>query len=148
MTRRRSLLAGLAIGALGLVAVSLAAFGTGVTGLFDVAGSNQDRGSQASVANALSDLLDAGKDDVQEVLAALYAGLVAGLLVWTARGADWVRAAAWAGLGVLLAAGYVTAWYVILPLPLIAIARDRTLVVASILFSAFMLRAQVPGLGG
>jgi hypothetical protein len=37
---------------------------------------------------------------------------------------------------------------VILPLPLIAIARDRGLVSATVLFSAFMLRDQVPGLGG
>jgi hypothetical protein len=148
LQRRRGLLAGLAVGALGLVGVSLAAFGTGVDGFLDVAGSNQDRGARASVPKAISDALDVGREPVREAMAVLYIALVGLLLVWTARGADWLRAAAWAGLGLLLAASYITPWYVILPLPLIAIARDRALVVAVILFSAFMLRAQVPGLGG
>jgi hypothetical protein len=148
LQRRRGLLAGLAIGALAVVGVSLAAFGAGVDGFLDVAGSNQDRGARASVPKAISDVLDVGRDPVREVMAALYIALVGLLLLWTARGTDWVRAAAWAGLGLLCAASYITPWYVILPLPLIALARDRALVVAVILFSAFMLRAQVPGLGG
>jgi hypothetical protein len=131
-----------------VVGVSLAAFGAGVDGFLDVAGSNQDRGARASVPKAISDVLDVGRDPVREVMAALYIALVGLLLLWTARGTDWVRAAAWAGLGLLCAASYITPWYVILPLPLIALARDRALVVAVILFSAFMLRAQVPGLGG
>ena len=70
------------------------------------------------------------------------------LLAWVANGADWVRAAGWAALGLLVASNYVTPWYVILALPLAAIARDRALVVASVLFTAFLLRDQVPGLGG
>jgi hypothetical protein len=78
----------------------------------------------------------------------LYAVLVAGLLVWTARGGDWVRAAGWAALGLLLATSYLTPWYVFWALPLAAVARDRALVAASVLVTAFLLRHQVPGLGG
>jgi hypothetical protein len=145
---RRRLLFGLAAGAVGLVAIALAAFGTAVDGFFEVAGSNQNRGSRASLPNVTADELGLDEEAVRRVAAGLYLVAVALLLLWTARGADWVRAAAWAGLGLLLAASYVTPWYVILPLPLIAIARDRGLVIATVLFSAFMLRDQVPGLGG
>jgi hypothetical protein len=145
---RRRLLFGLAAGAVGLVAIALAAFGTAVDGFFEVAGSNQNRGSRASLPNVTADELGLDEEAVRRVAAGLYLVAVALLLLWTARGADWVRAAAWAGLGLLLAASSVTPWYVILPLPLIAIARDRGLVIATVLFSALMLRDQVPGLGG
>ncbi len=69
---------------------------------------------------------------------------------WCGRraAADWVRAAGWAGLGLLVASSYLPPWYVILPLPLVAIARDRALVACAVLVSAYLLRYQVPGLGG
>ena len=47
--------------------------------------------------------------------------------LWTWRGGDWVRAAAWAALGLLLATAWLLPWYLIWPLPLAAISRDRPL---------------------
>ena len=98
--------------------------------------------------NAISDWFGVGVATTKEAMRILYLAAVAALLVWVARGADWVRAAGWAALGLLIASNYLTPWYVILPLPLAAIARDRALVAGSVLLSAFMLREQVPGLGG
>jgi alpha-1,6-mannosyltransferase len=145
---RRRLLLGLVVGAAGVVAVALAGFGSAVDGALDVAGENQERGSRGSFPNTIAADLGLGRDAVSDAAVALYAALVVGLLVWTARGADWVRAAAWAGLGLLIASSYVPPWYVILPLPLVAIARDRALVACTLLVSAYFLRYQVPGLGG
>ena len=61
----------------------------------------------------------------------------------TWRGGDWVRAAGWAGLGLLLATSYLTPWYAIWALPLAAVARDRLLVAGSLVFTGFVLLHQV-----
>jgi Glycosyltransferase family 87 len=146
--RDRRLLIGLLIGVAGVVAVALLAYGSAVDAAFDVAGANQGRGTSLSAPNAVSDLLGLDEADVREAMRAAYIAALIGLLAWVGAGADWVRAAGWAALGLLVASNYVTPWYVILPLPLVAIARDRALVVASVLLTAFLLRDQVPGLGG
>ncbi len=145
---RRRLLAGLAAGAVAVAGLALIAFGSAADAALDVADSNQARGTSSSVPNAISDLLGASLATTKEATRILYLAAVAALLVWVARGADWVRAAGWAALGLLIASNYLTPWYAILPLPLAAIARDRALTAGSVLLSAFMLREQVPGLGG
>src|SRR5262245_48257221 len=147
LARNRRLLAGIAVGAAALVALALAVYGTSADAALDVASGNQERGSAASVPSALSDALGLPPGGVRDAAVVLYGIAVAGLLLWTARGADWVRAAGWAGLGLLVASSYLPPWYVILPLPLAAIARDRTLVVASVVLTAYLLRLQAPGLG-
>ncbi len=48
---------------------------------------------------------------------ALYAALVTFLLAWTYRGGDWLRAAAWATTGLLLATAWLLPWYLLWPLP-------------------------------
>ena len=146
--RGRRLLIGLLIGVAGVVAIALIAYGSAVDAAFDVAGANQDRGTSLSAPHAVADALGLDEAAVRESMRAGYLAAVIALLAWVATGADWVRAAGWAALGLLVASNYVTPWYMILPLPLVAIARDRTLVVASVLFTAFLLRHQVPGLGG
>ena len=76
-------------------------------------------------------------------IAGFGAGL-AGLLTWTARGADWVVAAGWAMLGALLATTWLLPWYVIWVLPLAAISRDRKLTSAALALTAFQLMNRVP----
>jgi hypothetical protein len=146
--RRSRVLIGAAATAAALVAIGLAAFGSSVTEAFSVVGANQDLASRASLPTALHHDLGLSLDLARGLLLALYGGLVAWLLVWTARGGDWIRAAGWAALGLLLASAYVTPWYVIWVLPLAAISRDRGLVTAAVLVTAFLLRYQVAGLGG
>ena len=75
----------------------------------------------------LARLTGLGADPVRVAALVLYAAAVAYLLVWTWRGGDWVRAAAWAAFGLLLATSWLLPWYLIWPLPLVAISRDRTL---------------------
>jgi hypothetical protein len=146
--KRRRLLVGLLAGSIGLLALALALYGSAVDATLTVSRANQERGSSISVPSALADNLGLALADVRGIAIGLYAIAVAGLLVWTARGADWIRAAGWAGLGLLVASAYVTPWYVILALPLAAISRDRALVAASVVLTAFLLRQQLPGLGG
>ena len=75
---------------------------------------------------------------------ALYAAALACLLVWTWRGGDWVRAAAWAALGLLLATSWLLPWYLIWPLPLVAISRDRPLQLLTLALTAYQLGARIP----
>lgn len=146
--KRRRLLVGLLAGSIGLLALGLALYGPAVDATLTVSRANQERGSSISVPSALADNLGLALADVRGIAIGLYAIALAGLLVWAARGADWIRAAGWAGLGLLMASAYVTPWYVILALPLAAISRDRALVAASVALTAFLLRQQLPGLGG
>ncbi len=146
--RRPRIVAGIAAGIAFGVTLALLAYGSAVESALSVATTNQDLASRASLPSTISDAFGIGLDPVRAVALGLYAVLVAGLLVWTARGGDWIRAAGWAALGLLLATSYLTPWYVIWVLPLAAVARDRTLVAASVLVTVFLLRHQVPGLGG
>ena len=146
--RRGRVLAGLGLGALLVAGVGLLAFGSALDESLKVVGQNQSIATRASLPGQISRELDLDLDAVRTVSLTAFAIALAGLLVWTARGADWVRAAGWASLGLLAATSYLTPWYVIWALPLAAVARDRALIAATVLLSAFLLRYQVPGLGG
>jgi hypothetical protein len=122
--------------------------GSAVDAALSVASSSQGHVSRASVPRTVADGLNVDLDAVRVVALALYGVLVACLLVWTARGGDWIRASGWAALGLLLASASVTPWYVIWALPLAAVSRDRSLVAGAVLVTAFLLRHQVLGLGG
>lgn len=142
--RRRRLLAGAAIAAAVVGAAALAAFGTEVAGSLGLAGENQALTSRYSVPSTLARI---GGLDVEALrIGALtaYGVLVAWLLVWTARGGDWLRAAGWAGFGLLLATGWLLPWYVVWALPLAAVAGDRRLTGAVLALCAFQLVNRVP----
>ena len=66
------------------------------------------------------------------------------LLVAVARGLDWVRGAAWASFGVLVASAYIVPWYLIWLLPVAAISRDRVLIGATILLTVFQAINGIP----
>jgi cytochrome c biogenesis protein CcdA len=62
----------------------------------------------------------------------------------TWRGFDWVRAAGWTALGLLLASAWLLPWYLIWPLPLAAISRDRALQLLTLALTAYQLGARIP----
>jgi hypothetical protein len=146
--RRPRIVVGVAAASAVIVLLGLLVYGSAVDSALSVASTNQDLASRASLPRTVSDDFGVDLDVARAAALGLYAVLVAGLLVWTARGGDWIRAAGWAALGLLLATSYLTPWYVIWALPLAAIARDRALVAGTLLITAFLLRHQVPGLGG
>ena len=146
--RRGRLAAGFALAAGVVVVLGLIVFGGGLGSALEVIGDNQDRPSYMSLPATLSRELGVGLDFARAACIAALAAGAAWLAFWTWRGADWVRAAGWATLGLLLASSYVTPWYLIWALPLVAVARDRALAAASIGVTGFLLLNQVPSLGG
>jgi Glycosyltransferase family 87 len=136
---------------LGALAASLAigfaahvAFGWHWLDSLGLAGENQGRVSNYSAPNLLSELLDLDIDLVRAITLAAYAALLAALLIWTWLGADWIRAAAWAALGLLLASAWLLPWYLIWALPLAALSRDRLLQLSVLALTALQLAARVP----
>ena len=138
----------LLLGAVGAgLAIALAAwlaFGWDWLHGFGLAGEHQSRTSYMSIPILASRLTGLDPDTTRLVAALLFLTAVAALLAWTHRGADWIRAAAWATLALLLATAWLLPWYLIWLLPLAAISRDRPLQALTLLLTAYQLGARIP----
>lgn len=141
---RRKLLAA-ELGALALAgAVSYAAFGVTPLAAAGVLGVDQSLASRHSVPSTVARITDLGLGPVHVALELGYVVLLVVLLVRTAKGSDWVRAAGWAVFGLLLATSWLMPWYVIWALPFAAVAGDGPLTVAVLAMCAFQLTSRVP----
>jgi hypothetical protein len=142
--RPRRLLAGALAAAAVVCAAAWLAFGWDWLHGLGLAGENQDRTSHMSIPITVARLggLDAGA--VRLAAAVLFAAALAWLLAWTWRGGDWVRAAGWAGFGLLLASSWLLPWYLLWPLPLAAVSRDRPLQLLVLALTAYQLGARIP----
>jgi Glycosyltransferase family 87 len=138
----------LVLGALGAAVVLGVAgylgFGWHWLHAFGLAGENQGRTSHLSIPVTFARLTGIDEGAVRVAALVLFGVAVAWLLVRTWRGADWIRAAAWAGTGLLLATSWLLPWYLLWPLPLAAVARDRLLVVLLLALTAYQLGARIP----
>jgi alpha-1,6-mannosyltransferase len=124
-----------ALGALALgAAIAYAAFG--VDGVNIVAALNRDAAfvSSDSFATEIAHLF--GKPGVfpidHDLLKGMLVLIVAHLLWRTWRGYDWVAASGWALLAICVTSTWLLAWYILWPLPLAVIARDRRLLAATL----------------
>jgi Glycosyltransferase family 87 len=129
------------------VAIGLAgylAFGWEWLHAFGLAGENQGRTSHLSIPVTFARLTGIDEGTVRVAALAAFGVAVAWLLVRTWRGADWIHAAAWAGTGLLLATSWLLPWYLLWPLPLAAVARDRLLVLVLLALTAYQLGARIP----
>jgi alpha-1,6-mannosyltransferase len=138
------LLAGMAVAALVVALVGSLVFGDNWLHAFTLAGENQGRTSHMSIPITTARLTGLGADAVRICAGALYALLVAYLLIWSYRGGDWLRAAAWATTGLLLATAWLLPWYLLWPLPAAALSRDRALQLLVLALTAFQLGARIP----
>jgi hypothetical protein len=111
---------------------------------FGLAGENQGRTSHMSIPVTFARLTGIDEGPVRTAALLVYAAALAYLLAWTWRGGDWVRAAAWAGFGLLLATSWLLPWYLVWPLPLVAVSRDRPLTLLVLALTAFQLGARIP----
>ncbi|HWN72440.1 MAG TPA: glycosyltransferase family 87 protein, partial [Solirubrobacterales bacterium] len=111
---------------------------------FGLAGENQSRTSHMSIPITVARLTGLDPDAVRLAAAILFAALVAYLLTWTLRGGDWIRAAAWTAFALLIATSWLLPWYLIWPLPLVAISRDRPLQLLTLALTAYQLGARIP----
>jgi alpha-1,6-mannosyltransferase len=134
-----------ALGAAVLVGVGAwLAFGWDWLHGFELAEENQGLTSHLSIPITVARLIGLDPDPVRLAAGILFAALVAYLLVWTWRGGDWVRAAAWTAFALLLATAWLLPWYLLWPLPLVAISRDRSLQLLTLGLTAFQLGARIP----
>lgn len=139
---------GLLLGALGaawaLGVATYVAFGWHWLHGFGLAGENQSRTSHMSIPITVARLTSLDSDGVRFAAALLFTALVLYLLAWTWRGGDWIRAAAWTTLALLIATAWLLPWYLLWPLPLVAISRDRTLQLLTLALTAYQLGARIP----
>ena len=140
---RGRFLLGAGIALVATLAVSFLGFGWHWLHAIGLAGENQSKTSHLSIPSTAARLTGLGKAPARVGALALYAALVAYLLAWTWRGGDWLRAAAWASLGLLLATSWLLPWYLIWALPLAALSRDRRLQFLVLALTAFQLGARL-----
>jgi alpha-1,6-mannosyltransferase len=107
-------------------------------------GQNQGHTSHLSIPTTLARITGLDKGAARAAAIGLLAALVAFLLAWTYRGGDWLRAAAWVTTGLLLATSWLLPWYLLWPLPLAALSRDRALQLLLLVLTAFQLGARIP----
>jgi len=134
-------------GVVAAVAIGVAAwlaFGWDWLHGFGLAGENQSRTSFMSIPITTARLTGLPNDAVRLAAVLLFATATACLLVWTYRGGDWLRAAAWATLALLLTTSWLLPWYLLWLLPLSAISRDRSLQLLSLILTAYQLGARIP----
>jgi glycosyl transferase family 87 len=142
---RRALAGGLAAG-LALLAAALAAFGGQALAFVHQIREQQQFVAADSVPRKLAGLL--GYDALPGGLRALFGLAFAAVvlsLVWATwrRRVDWLAAAGWATLALLLSTAWLVPWYVVWLLPLAAVARDRRLRGATLLFCLYVLATRV-----
>jgi alpha-1,6-mannosyltransferase len=142
--RRGRLLAGAAGAALLVALAAYLGFGWDWLRAFELAGENHGRASYMSIPSLVGRLLNVDDDPIGVIALGLYGIALVYLLVWTARGGDWVRAAAWAGFGLLVATSWLLPWYLIWALPLVAVSRDRTLQLLTLALTVEQLGARIP----
>ena len=135
LARRRS---AAVYGALAMLAFSaLAGYAVfGIHGIDVVSALNRDSAfvSTDSFPNELAHLF--GKPGVfpvdHDLLKAALVLIVLHLLWRTWRGYDWVAASGWALLAISVTSTWLLAWYILWPLPLAVLTRDRRLLVATL----------------
>jgi hypothetical protein len=145
LSRRR---VGTIIGALAALAVGalVAYLAFGIHGLDVVAALNRDAAfvSTDSFATEIAHLF--GKPGVFPVdHDLLKAGLVVIVLhlMWrTWRGYDWVAASGWTLLAISVTSTWLLAWYILWPLPLAVVTRDRRLLAATLAIQALFILHQ------
>jgi hypothetical protein len=142
--RRGRLLLGALVAALVVVLGAYLAFGWHWLGAFGLAGENQGRTSHMSIPTTLARITGLDPEATRVLALTLFLTLFLQLLLWTWRGYDWVRAAAWTAFGLLLATAWLLPWYLIWPLPLVAISRDRPLQLLTLALTAYQLGARIP----
>jgi alpha-1,6-mannosyltransferase len=138
------LLVGMGAGGVAIGIAACGAFGWSWLEAFALAGENQGRTSHMSIPITTARLTGLDPSAVRAAAIVGFLALLAYLLLWTQRGGDWLRAAAWATTALLLASAWLLPWYLLWPLPLAALSRDRPLQLLLLALTAYQLGARIP----
>lgn len=144
-TPRRAL-AGVLAGGVALLALALAAYEREAFGFVAQIREQQQFVADHSVPNRVATLLgfEALPAGLRLLFALALVAAVVALLRATARGRlDWLTAAGWAMLALLLTTAWLVPWYVVWLLPLAALARDPRLRGATLLFCLYVVATRV-----
>jgi hypothetical protein len=154
--RRIRAIAGAVGAAIAIAVASLAVFGLQSFDALGLIGENQDRTSRWSLPQRSADgigLISGGSADTivhytRAAFAAGFLALLGRLLLRSYRSGagsiDWVRAAGWATLALLIASAWLVPWYAIWLLPLAVLSGSRPLLAGSLALCAYMLVIAVP----
>lgn len=144
----RELLIGIALAFAVILALSFAAFGSGGFHIIGTLSQGQKEGSWNSIPGVISSRL--GLHTVSVVVTGLLAATFAGVCCWLLRRVwrsqmDWIAAAGWATLAMLVSSSSLLPWYVAWMLPFAALGRDRRLARASVAMTGIVLGVQLLG---
>lgn len=150
---RMKMFAGMATAALAAPLLALAVFGTEALNGLNLLSSNQDRTSRYSLpqvtVDALGRVFEFDHAAAIDSVRALYLLALAAAVIWLLRRSfkqpdTWIANAGWATLGVLVATAWLVPWYMLWLLPFAALARDRALTVAAVVFSGYTMAIAIP----
>jgi hypothetical protein len=114
---------------------SLVLFGPGVVHLLSTLGRIQSHGGEHSVFGWVLTAVGLPRwvGPVGAGLDVAFVAVVAWLVIRVWRGGlDWITAAGWATVWMLVTAGFLLPWYVAWLIPFVALSRDRRLLIASL----------------
>jgi Glycosyltransferase family 87 len=148
---RRDLLIGAGVAAALVAVFSLVMFGTGPLHLPVTLANNQSEGNWQSIPGFIGARLGLGTVGLGAtlVLGALFLAAVCWLLTRVWRGQlDWIAAAGWAAVALLVTAASLLPWYVAWLMPLAALGRDQRLwrasIVLTVVIGCFQLLSYIP----
>jgi alpha-1,6-mannosyltransferase len=146
--RRRDLLLGAGVVFALLVSLTVALYGTGALQLLGTVQHTQSLGDWHSLPGFVSTRL--GLPTAGHVLGFVLAAAFVGVCIWLLRRvwrgrSDWIDAAGWATVAMLVAASSLLPWYVAWALPLAAVGTDRRLFRAVLVLTGVVLAVQMLG---
>ena len=143
---RRRMLSGALLASLAAAAVALAGFGGHAADFARQVVHQQDALATHSLPGALTIAADApsAASGMRIACAVLLAVVVVATLVRTVRGADWISAAGWATLTLLITTSWLLPWYLVWVLPLAALGAERRLALATLGFTTYVVATRVP----
>jgi len=137
--RRRRVAEGALLGAIPLIGLSLAVFGTGLPNLQD----QTTLITGFSVPNLFGLLIGAG--GATPALLRVASGLVVVVVLWLlVRPGDWISRVGWVMLALILSVGWLMPWYVIWVAPLAALATSARLRRATLAVTVFLVLTSAP----
>ncbi len=138
------LLAGALVAAMAVGVIAYDAFGWRWLHAIELLGRHEHKATHLSAPVTFARLTGLNEAAVRATALALFAASFLYLLLRTWRGMDWLRAAGWASIALLLATAWLLPWYLIWALPLVALSRDRPLQLLTLALTAYQLPARMP----